>query len=263
MNFIVNCFKGIAIGAGAIIPGVSSGVICVILGIYEKLLDKILNIFKDLKNNLKFLIPIGLGIGIGVVLFGNILKYLFYTYPYQTNFTFIGLILGCLPTLFKQTSNKGEFKLHYILYLVIATILGILMVFIEKNILVASNTEFEVWYLVLSGMCMSIGVVVPGVSSTIILMLFGVYSAYLTSIAEVYFPILIPMGIGLVIGSIICMKVTKLLLEKFYMQTFYSIIGFTIGSVFVIYPGFSFDINGVNSILCLLLGIFVANIFEK
>lgn len=110
---------------------------------------------------------------------------------------------------------------------------------------------------------MSIGVIIPGVSNTIILMLLGVYSAYLTSVAELYFPILIPMGIGLMIGSIICMKFTKFLLNKFYMPTFYAIIGFTIGSVFVLYPGITLDLNGIISILCLLLGFLVANIFEK
>lgn len=65
MNFLVNCVKGIAIGAGAILPGISSGVLCVIFGIYEKLLDSILNFFKDLKNNSKFLTPLIIGAGIG------------------------------------------------------------------------------------------------------------------------------------------------------------------------------------------------------
>ena len=61
MNFLINCLKGVAIGAGAILPGISSGVLCVIFGIYEKLLDSILNFFKDIKNNIKFLLPIILG----------------------------------------------------------------------------------------------------------------------------------------------------------------------------------------------------------
>ena len=64
-NFIINCLKGIGVGAVAIIPGISSGVICVILGIYEKLLNSVMNFFKDIKTNLKFLFPIILGIGIG------------------------------------------------------------------------------------------------------------------------------------------------------------------------------------------------------
>ena len=98
---------------------------------------------------------------------------------------------------------------------------------------------------------MSIGVIVPGVSSTIILMLLGVYSAYLTSVSSVYLPILVPMGIGLIIGSLIFMKITKVLLNKFYAQTFYTIIGFTLGSIFVIWPEFTFDLNGIISFLCM------------
>ena len=74
MNFLVNCVKGIAIGAGAILPGISSGVLCVIFGIYEKLLDSILNFFKDLKNTSKFLTPIIIGAGIGILLISNILN---------------------------------------------------------------------------------------------------------------------------------------------------------------------------------------------
>lgn len=93
MDFIFNFIKGIAIGAGAILPGISSGVICVIFGIYEKLLNAVLNFFKNLKENFKLLFPIALGAVIGIVLFGNILKSLFYTYPIQTKFTFIGLII--------------------------------------------------------------------------------------------------------------------------------------------------------------------------
>ena len=93
MNFISNLIKGIVIGAGAILPGISSGVICVIFGVYEKILNSILNFFKNIKENFKLLFPIALGAIFGIVLFGNILKVLFYSYPIQTKFTFIGLII--------------------------------------------------------------------------------------------------------------------------------------------------------------------------
>lgn len=263
MNFLVGIIKGIFIGAGAIIPGVSSGVICVIFGIYEKLLDSVLNIFKNFKDSIKYLLPILLGGLIGMVIFGKILNYLLYTYPMQINFLFIGLIIGSIPSLLKQTEQKGKFKFHYIIYLLIALTIGIVMVILERNIPVTDKTEFSFTFLSFAGMCMSIGVIVPGVSSTIILMLLGVYSAYLTSVAGVYLPILAPIGIGLFIGSLICMKVIKFLLDKFYVQTFYSIIGFTLGSVFVLYPGFTFDMNGLISVLCFLLGWFISNILEN
>ena len=254
MNYIINCIKGIAIGAGAIIPGVSSGVICVILGIYEKLLDSILNIFKNFKEDIKFLLPIVIGVVIGMVLFGKVLNWLFYAYPTQTSFSFIGLVLGSIPTLLKQVEKKGRFKFCYIFYLLVAVAIGLAMVIMERNIVTTASDRFSFFYLIFAGMCMSVGVVVPGVSSTVILMLLGVYSSYLTSVARVYLPVLVPIGIGLFIGSLIWMKLIKFLLNKYHNQTFYSIIGFTIGSVFVLYSGITFDLNGVTSILCFLLG---------
>ena len=111
---------------------------------------------------------------------------------------------------------------------------------VERNNVISSNKDFDFWYLVFSGICMSIGIIVPGVSSTVILMLLGVYSTYLMSVAGLYLPILFPMGVGIIIGSLICMKIIKYLLDNYYIQTFYSIIGFTMGSVFVLYPGISF-----------------------
>lgn len=255
MSFILNFFKGVAIGAGAILPGISSGVLCVVFGIYEKLLDSVLGFFKNIKKNTKFLLPIVLGVVFGVLAFSNILNYLLYAYPIQTKSTFIGLILSSIPKLLKDVNNKCKFKLRFVIYLIISLLIGILTVVLEKYMVITSlGNEFNYFYLILCGFLMSIGVVVPGVSSTIILILLGVYSAYLTSVSNVYFPILVPMGIGLIIGSLIFMKITKILLNKFYAQTFYTIIGFTIGSIFVIWPEFTFDLNGIISFLCMMIG---------
>ena len=120
MKFLFDYLKGIAIGAGAILPGISSGVLCVIFGLYEKLINSVLNIFKDFKTNFKFLLPIGLGGVTGILLFGKILKYLFNSFPMQTKFAFIGLIIGCIPILFKKANFKKGFRLHYLLFLIIA-----------------------------------------------------------------------------------------------------------------------------------------------
>lgn len=172
MDFLINCFKGISIGAGAILPGISSGVLCVIFGIYEKLLDSILNFFKDIKNNFKFLSPIVLGGFLGVLLFSKILNYLLYSFPLQTKSIFIGLILGSIPSLIKEINKKEKFKFNYLFYTLFAFILGIITVLAEKNITTfSSNDTISIIHLFISGFAMSIGIVVPGVSSTIILML--------------------------------------------------------------------------------------------
>ena len=261
MTGFLNIIKGIFIGAGAIVPGLSSGVLCVIFGIYEKLLDAVLNFFKDIKQNIKFLFPIALGVGIGVLLFSNGLNYALYAFPIQTKSIFIGLILGTIPSLIKEVNEKEPFRPQNVVYLLIALAIGIVTVILENQMTIISNVEeINSFYLILCGVIMSLGIIVPGVSSTIILMLLGVYSIYLQSVANLYLPVLIPMGIGLVLGSIVVMKVTKILLEKQYAKTFYSIIGFTIGSVLVLVPQGMTTLEMVLSILCILLGIYISRI---
>ena len=261
MNGFLNIIKGIFIGAGAIVPGVSSGVLCVIFGIYEKLLDAVLNFFKDIKQNIKFLFPIVLGVGIGVLLFSNILNYLLYEFPVQTKSIFIGLIIGTIPSLVKEVNEKETFKPQNVIYLLIALAIGIVTVVLENKLYISSNIEdMSFMYFVMCGAIMSLGIVVPGVSSTIILMLLGVYSVYLQSIANLYFPVLIPMGVGLILGSIIVMKLTKRLLEKYYGKTFYVIIGFTIGSIFVLLPQGMSLIETMLCVLCVFLGVYISRI---
>ena len=261
MNGFLNIVKGIFIGAGAIVPGVSSGVLCVIFGIYEKLLDAVLNFFKDIKQNIKFLFPIVLGVGIGVLLFSNMLNYLLYEFPIQTKSIFIGLIIGTIPSLIREVNEKETFKPQNVMYLLIALAIGIITVVLENRMHIITNVDnMSIMYLVMCGAIMSVGIVVPGVSSTIILMLLGVYSVYLQSVANLYLPVLIPLGIGLILGSIIVMKLTKKLLETYYSQTFYSIIGFTIGSIFVLLPQGMTVIEQVLCVLCIILGVYISHI---
>ena len=263
MTFLLNFVIGIAIGSGAILPGISSGVLCVIFGIYEKLIDSILNFFKSPKKNLKLLLPILIGIFIGVFVFSNMLNYLLTNFPIQIKSIFIGLILGSVPSLIKEINKNSSFKLHYLFYTLIAFIIGIASVFLEKNISNSIGFEtFSYTYLFLSGFLMSIGVIVPGISSTVILMLMGVYNSYISSISSLHFPILIPLGIGLILGSIIFMKITNFLLKKYYTHTFYTIIGFTLGSIFVLFPNIQFDLNGLICIICISIGCLIINLFK-
>lgn len=240
MRFIKSFFQGILIGAGAILPGISSGVLCVIFGIYENLLDCVLSFFKNIKENFKYLFPIGLGSIIGVVLFGNILKYLFFAYPIQIKFIFIGLILGSIPSLIKESTSKVNFKPYYLIFTLITLFLGIFLVILEQNVSKFNDTDYNFLFLIISGFFMSAGIIIPGVSNTLILMLLGIYELYLDAVSIIYLPFLFPLLIGIFLGSIFFMKLTKFLLDKFYPQTFFAIIGFTLGSVFILYPRFFF-----------------------
>ena len=168
---IRNFFIGILLGAGAILPGISSGVLCVIFGLYDKLIDSVLELFKNFRKNFSFLLPILLGGFVGVFLFGNILETLFNHFPTQTSFCFIGLILGSIPILIKKVNSEYTFKLRYLLFTITTFIIGCFLVFLENTLNLAQiDTNFSLPFLVLSGFLMSIGVVFPGVSNTLILM---------------------------------------------------------------------------------------------
>lgn len=255
MSFLTSFLQGIAIGAGSILPGISSGVLCVVFGIYEKLIDSILNLFKDLKNNFNFLFPIVIGIGIGYLFLGNILNYMFINFESQCLILFLGFILGSLPSLFKEANKKKKFRLSFLFYTIITFMFSLLLLLLENKIsnsYVISQNNFM--FLLLSGFAMSAGVIIPGVSSTVILMCFGTYFIYLEAISLLNLSVLIPMGIGILCGSIFFLFLIRFLFKNYVHQTYYSIIGFVLGSIFVLLP------NNINliSLLLFILGFIIA-----
>ena len=269
MNSLSNFFKGVFIGAGAILPGISSGVICIVLGLYEKLLNSVLGFFKDMKENIKFLFPIATGAIAGIILFSNILAYCFNTIPCQTKSLFIGLLLGSLYLLAKSNIESFSYSkkdLSKYISFFVCFIIGISLIYLENIITFSTEytrNEFSSSFLILSGFFMSIGIVVPGISNTIILMILGVYSTYLSAVSMVNMNVLVPMFIGIFIGSIIFMKTIQVLLDRFYSHTMFGIIGFSLGSVFILYPGYSFNLESVISIVILILGFIVGKNIKK
>ncbi len=252
MCYLLQVLKGILIGAGAILPGISSGVICMIFGIYEKLINSILNFFSDVKSNLKFLFPIGIGIFVGILIFGNFLKVLFMHYKVPASFCFAGFILGGIPSLLKK-SEVGKINFSHILAFLLAFLLSVSIVYIEQssNFSVYSNTP-----LVVAGFCMSCGVVIPGVSSTVILMLLGKYETYLSAVSSLNFSVLFPIGIGLCAGSLFFLLAIKYMLCHFKPITYFTIIGFILGSVFVLIPPIPNVTSFFTGVLAFTLGFF-------
>lgn len=261
MQAFSNFIKGIFIGFGAILPGISSGVICIVLGLYEKLLNSALDFFKDIKGNLKFLLPIIVGIIVGVIFFSSIILYCFNIIPCQTKSLFIGLLLGSIYILAKSNiEDYNDNKTSKNISFFICFLIGLGLIYLENiiNIRVEyTSNEFSVLFLILSGFFMSIGIVVPGVSSTIILMLLGVYNTYLSAISMLNITVLLPMIIGVGIGSFIFMKIIQKLLNNYHSQTMFGIIGFSIGSVLILFPGYSFNFESIIGLILLYFGFII------
>ena len=254
-------FVGILIGAGAILPGISSGVFCVIFGIYEKLVNSIVNFFSDWKANLKFLLHIILGGIIGIFLFGSALNYLFTNFYSQTCFAIMGLILGSIPSVLKQCKIP-KIKIQHVLCLLLSLSFSIFLVAIEYSLHYQVNYDISFADLILSGATMSAGLVIPGVSSTVILMIQGIYETYLNAIASLNLFVLVPMAIGVLIGGFIFLKLIQFLFKRFRSCTYFAITGFVLGSIPVLYPGFSFSLEGLVCLIFFLLGLLVGRFFD-
>ena len=274
MNYFINFLKGAAVGIANIIPGVSGGTLAVITGIYNKLIDIIGNFLSHLKSwtklkeDFKFLIPIGLGAVIGIVLFSKVLKWLLATFNMPTMFCFMGLIIGSLPLLFNQAKEKG-FKIKYLIPFAITLILMIILNIIGANVTEGSGIEtfdktpINMILLVFYGFIAAGTMVIPGISGSMVMMIMGIYTAILTAVSTLDIIILLPFAFGVLIGVIVLSKLMDILLEKFYSYTYFAILGFIIGSIIFIFPGFAFNLTGLVSVIVFIIGFVVSYFVSK
>lgn len=253
-KFLASFLKGIAIGAGAILPGVSGGALAVIFGIYENLTRAIGNIFKNFKKKVLFLMPIGLGAAVGVLALSNILQYLFDNFNVEIRYLFVGLMIGTFPLLFR-TANKKGFDKRYIVSFLIALLITIIFALMEDSIKAkASNESPGIFLLILYGFIIGIGTVIPGLSSSVMLIYINAYDIVLKATASIDLKLLIPMGIGFVLCALILTKIISIMFDKAYGWTYYAILGFVIGSIVPIFPGFSLNFRYILSIFIGIVG---------
>ena len=216
-------FKGMLVGVGGISPGLSGSVLLVILGLYQKVINSIGNFFKDKKNNFKFLLPIILGAGVGIVLFSKVVDFLLGSYEMYTRFAFLGLILGTIPLFYKEVKKEG-FNKKYYGFIVVSFILGIILFTCNKGLFPKIENPNLIQSIIL-GFAVAGSSIVPGVDSAVILSTLGLYELYVSSIANFEMSILIPAGFGLVIGVVLISSIMNKLIKKYYTATFSIIFG--------------------------------------
>ncbi len=218
-----NFLKGIIVGIGGIAPGLSGSVLLVIFGLYQKTINAIGTLFKDFKKNMLFLIPLFLGFGIGVIIFSKIVNYFLNNFEMYTRFTFLGLVIGTIPLFYKEVKKEGFDKKYYIL-IIIAAICGFSLFFVNKDFF-PQVTDPNLFQSVILGVAVAGSSIVPGVDSAVILSSLGLYELYVSSLASLNFSILIPAGVGLVIGALVISFIINKLIKRFYTATFSIIFG--------------------------------------
>lgn len=255
-----NIYRGILMGISDLIPGVSGGTIAFILGIYDRLLESISGFFsREWKKQLGFLVPLGMGIVITLLLFSRFIEFLLENHYEATQFFFMGLILGVLPYIMKQAEVKKNFTArHLVILLVIGTALAS-MAFIQTDDNVAPITELSLptfFLLFFSGWIASMAMLLPGISGSFILLLIGVYSTAINALSTLNLPIVLAIGAGVMVGFVVSSKAISYLLEHFTYVTYAAIIGLILGSLFVVFPGFAADpMTLVTSLITFMVGL--------
>ena len=257
-SIIYRFICGIVMGVGGVLPGVSGGILAISLGVYEKMMLAIGNFFQGWKANFRYLLPLVIGGGIGILLTSNVLSLLIDQYEVQMLSLFIGLVLGSLPGLLAEVRLGGQ-KLKW-KHLIAALLgLGFVLLFALGESSVGDNAEIsrlDVPGALISGLVLSVGTVIPGISSSFILVYLGLYPAVIAAISsvmdistlatsglgamlaklgEMFWPLLALVGaFGLI--SFFIIRLVNRVLRRHHATSYAAVIGFVVGSIALILP---------------------------
>ena len=238
-EFLINVAKGAAIGIAMIIPGVSGGTLAVMLKIYDKIIDSISGLRKHFKESVLFLLPIVIGAVLAFAAAYFPLTLALEHYPFPTMLLFAGLMAGSLPKLFKDCKATGFKKIDVALILIpFALVIGICFIPGMGDVDLSENMPWFQYILVpIIGVLASCALVVPGISGSMLLMIFGYYSPVLGLFKDVFvthlhaLSVLGCFALGVIVGFFTIAKIMQLLLKHFPRATGWAIFGFVVGSI--------------------------------
>lgn len=244
----INILKGFAMGTSDLVPGVSGGTIALLLGIYNQFIASISGIFsRRFWPSFTFLIPIIIGMLLAMGSLSNLFNYLLSQHHIPTMFFFGGLIIGIVPYLLKISNYKTSFTTkHYMMVIAGIAILIVITLMNNGNKHAGETLTLSTGLIIkyfIAGMCASSAMLLPGISGSFMLLVFGVYGTVMLAISEFVklnfagLPILLAVGFGVLAGFIISSKIIQYFLTHHKLMTFALIIGFVVGSLFAVFPG--------------------------
>ena len=222
--------KGLLIGIGKILPGVSGSLMAISMNVYEPLLSSISDIFKKPRDSIRFLFPILSGIILSIILFSNVLKILVNKYYFSVLLLFIGLIIGTIDFSFKEFENKRIPKIIIFVFLIIFPI------FIN-TLSVNINISVSFFNNIILGIIEAVSTIIPGISGTAIFIVLKKYELILDMLSNPFnnFDILIPFIIGIIIGVFILSKVITYIIKKHPILFMVIVKAFTLSTLIIMY----------------------------
>ena len=263
MRLVLRVLQGVLIGVGAVLPGISGGVLCVVFGIYKPVMELLSNPLRNSKTHVPKLLPVIVGMGVGFLGVAKILAFFLETYPDPSVCLFIGLIVGMLPSLFREAGEQGRPKGSWVSMGV--AFVFILALLISLNLFSVSIAPNFGWYL-FCGFCLALSVIAPGMSFSTLLMPLGLYTPFVDGLGNLNFSVIVPAGIGAVVTVICLAKAVDALFDRFYPYAFHAIIGIVIAATIMIVPFGSFAVSvgaAAVNIVCLAVGVIAALALDK
>lgn len=266
-DWILRFVKGMFIGSGFILPGVSGGALAAIFGIYERIISFLAHITRNFKENVLFFIPVGLGGVTGVFLLSFMVSFVLGQYQTVIMWFFVGCIIGTVPSLWKEAGKEGRTTREYII-LIVSFVLGFLFLWKGSALFSNVNQNFFTW--IIAGALIGLGMIVPGLSPSNFLLYMGMYKAMSDGIKNLDFSVIIPIGIGGLVCVLGLSKVMDHIFSKAFPQMFHFIMGIVFASTVMIIP---LDYSGIGIggivgcvVLCLAgaaLGWWMSRLEEK
>lgn len=261
-QFIAYIFRGALVGVGGILPGISGGVLCVAFGIYKPMMEVLSRPVTGIRRYYKMFIPIAIGGGAGFFGLSGLIASLLEAQSTIVISTFIGLILGVFPSLFREAGAEGRDKKSWIALGTSTTLLSAFFLTLHFSQSVTIIPNFA-WFL-FCGVLWGASIIVPGMSSSSLLLFLGLYQPITDGIARFDMVVLIPFGLGILATILLAARGVEQLFAKHYSITFHCIIGFVIASTLPIIP-VSFDSNNelIISVVCGGFGWLVAYYMDR
>ncbi len=276
MSNIKLFIQGFIVGIGKIIPGVSGAMFAMMFGIYEKSLNIISNLKTELKKNIKYVLILAISVSLAIILGSNIIKTCLDKYYLQTMLLFIGMMAAGIKPLFKNVKNE-KIKFSNVIWAIIVVILLILLslINVEDTGEVLNKTPLTFLLLILSGFLDACATVIPGICGTALLIILGYYDIVITALSDIFnfnniannLYVLIPFGIGMLIGVYLVSKLINYLFKHHKIKTYYSIIGFALMSIIILFVQVLENTYSLNqiiiSVILFIFGYIIVYILEK
>ncbi len=257
-------------GIANIIPGVSSGTLAITMNIYEDLIEAISHFFKKLKKNILFLLPIGIGTLLAIILGSRVVEVSLENFTLPTVLFFAGLILGGVPMLFNKIKKTRKKSYYFIFALTFISVISINFLGSVEPVTLTNLEAIDYLKLFLVGVLAAGTMIIPGISGSFVLIVVGYYESIINVINEFTslnnlsenFLILLPFGLGVLIGIILIAKAIEWLFKKYEIPTYYAIIGFVLASLISIFTKFNNIIINptmvIASIIFFIIGFMIA-----